>query len=73
MPDTSENTTNANERFREAREYARSARSSLRKSLEEMIPPGFTEHRRAARKEALLAVRSLVDAAIERSEKRTTN
>jgi hypothetical protein len=41
-----------------------------RKSIQELIPPGFIEHRRAARKEMLLAMRSLLDAAIERTEKK---
>ena len=55
-------------RIREAREHAKAARASLRKSFEELIPPGFLEHRRAARKEMLLAMRSLLDAAIEKIE-----
>ena len=53
-------------RIREAREHAKAARASMRKSIEELIPHGFLEHRRAARKEMLLAMRSLLDAAIER-------
>lgn len=32
------------------------------------FPPAFHEHTRAARKEALLALRSLIDARIERLE-----
>ena len=55
-------------RIREAREHARAARASMRRSFEEIIPHGFLEHRRAARKEMLLAMRSLLDAAIERLE-----
>lgn len=73
MPDTVQSATDASERFREAREHVRAAGSSLRKSLEELIPPGFNEHRRAARREMLLALRSLVDTAIDHSEKRTKN
>jgi len=57
-------------RLKEAREHARAARASMKRSLEELIPPGFREHRRAARKEMLLAMRSLLDAAIERIEKK---
>jgi len=71
MSDTAKGATDAGERFREAREHARAARSSMRKSLEGLIPPGFTEHHRAARKEMLLALRSLLDAAIERGERRS--
>jgi hypothetical protein len=33
------------------------------------LPPAFWQHRRAAQKEALLAVRSLLDAAIERADR----
>jgi hypothetical protein len=34
------------------------------------LPEGFLEHRRAARKEMMLAVRSLLDAAIEKMEEK---
>jgi len=57
-------------RIKEARDHARAARASMRKSFEELIPHGFIEHRRAARREMLLAMRSLLDAAIERMEKK---
>jgi hypothetical protein len=40
---------------------------------EELIPRGFIEHRRAARREMLLAMRSLLDAAIEHVEKRKSS
>jgi hypothetical protein len=33
------------------------------------VPPEFAKHGRAARKEMLLAIRSLIDSAIERTEK----
>ncbi|MGO8695382.1 MAG: hypothetical protein ACLQMF_17105 [Rectinemataceae bacterium] len=71
MPEASQSSVDSKERFHEAWEHARAARSSLRKSVEELIPPGFVEHRRAARKEMLLALRSLIDTAIEHSEKRS--
>ncbi|MGH2523042.1 MAG: hypothetical protein ACRDH2_11115 [Anaerolineales bacterium] len=50
----------------EALEHAKTAREEMRKSVEAFFPPGFLEHRRAARKEMLLAVRSLIDAALEK-------
>jgi hypothetical protein len=53
----------------EVREHMRAAHAAMRKSYEEMLPKGFIENRRTARKEFLLAIRSMVDAAIERSEK----
>ncbi len=55
-------------KVREAREHVKAAGHSLRMGWEELIPRGFIEHRRAARREMLLAMRSLLDAAIERVE-----
>ena len=52
----------------EAREHLKSARDEFRKSIEGMLPPEFLEHRRAARKEMLLAARSLIDHALKRME-----
>ena len=43
---------------------------SFKKELKELLPEEFWEHRRAARRETLLALRSLLDVAIERTEKR---
>jgi len=42
----------------------------MRKSFEALFPPGFIEHRRAARREMLKAVRSVVDAALEKMEEK---
>ena len=53
----------------EAIEHMRTARAEMRKSIEALFPPGFIARRRAARKEMLLAFRSIVDAALERIEK----
>ena len=56
----------------EALEHAWNAREELRKSVAALLPslpPEFTQHRQAARKEMLLAVRSLIDNAIARVEK----
>ena len=66
-----EKTTTSEEtgaKVREAREHVKAAGQSLRMGWEELIPRGFIEHRRAARREMLLAMRSLLDAAIERVE-----
>jgi hypothetical protein len=70
MTEKAHRTAEMNPRIREAREHAKAARSSLRRSFEELIPHGFLEHRREARKEMLLAMRSLLDAALERMEKK---
>jgi hypothetical protein len=39
-------------------------------SMEALIPPEFMEHHRKARKEILLAWRSMIDTAINRMEER---
>jgi hypothetical protein len=70
MPEKTHHAAEMSPRIKEARDHARAARASMRKSLGELIPHGFIEHRRAARKEMLLAMRSLLDAAIERMEKK---
>ena len=49
----------------ETREHLKTARDEMRKSVETLFPPGFLEHRRAARKEMLLAARSLIDHALK--------
>jgi hypothetical protein len=59
----------------EALEHAWNAGEELRKSVAALLPslpPEFTRHRQAARKEMLLAVRSLIDSAIARVEKTET-
>jgi hypothetical protein len=56
----------------EALEHAWKAREEIRQSVAALLPSlpaEFTTHRLAARKEMLLAVRSLIDNAIERVEK----
>ena len=52
----------------ETRQHFRAAREEFRKSMEGMLPPGFVEHRQNARKEMLLAWRSMIDASLERIE-----
>jgi hypothetical protein len=56
----------------ETLEHLKAARREMRKSMETVLPPGFLEHRRAARKEMLLAFRSLIDAAIKKTEERSS-
>lgn len=52
----------------ETRQHFRSAREEFRKSIEGILPPEFTEHRRNARKEMLMAWRSMIDASLDRME-----
>lgn len=50
----------------EAAEHLRAAHKEMHHAWEAFLPPGFVEHRRAARKEFLLAVRSVLDKAVKR-------
>lgn len=59
-----------NPNLAEARKHMKAARAAAGKSFETLLPAGFVENRRAARREFLLGLRSLLDAAIERSEKK---
>jgi DNA-binding MarR family transcriptional regulator len=59
-----------NPNLKEAREHMKAAHSEMHKSIESLLPEGFVERRRKARKEMLLAVRSLVNAAIEKVEEK---
>jgi hypothetical protein len=52
----------------EALDHLRAARTEVRKSIEALFPQEFNARRRAARREVLLAVRSVIDAALERLE-----
>ncbi len=54
-----------NPNLSEAREHFKEARKAMHKSMEALIPPGYLEARRAARKEFLLGLRKLVDVAID--------
>jgi hypothetical protein len=49
-------------------EHLRTARDEFRHSVEGLFPPEFLEHRRLARKEMLLAARSLIDHALKRMD-----
>jgi hypothetical protein len=50
----------------EARQHARAAREEMRQVVEAIVPKPILERERAARREALLALRSMIDHAIER-------
>jgi hypothetical protein len=54
----------------ETREHLKAARDEFRKGYEAMFPPGFLEHRRAAKRELLLAARTFIDAALKRMEEK---
>lgn len=56
----------------DARQHLRAAGKELRKSIEALVPKGFLTHQRKARKEVLLAWRSVIDAALERLEETET-
>lgn len=52
----------------DTRSHLRAARKAFGQSLEGLLPPGFLEPTRTARREMLLAARSLIDHALERLE-----
>jgi len=54
----------------DVRQHARAAREEMRESVKAFLPPEFWEHGRKARKEMLLAWRSMIDAALERMDKK---
>jgi hypothetical protein len=70
MAETNDNRREKDPRMVEAHEHLKAARQAMRKSFETLLPPGYLDHRRQARKEFLLAMRSLVDLAIDRVEKK---
>lgn len=53
---------------KETRDHLRQARSEMRQGIETLLPPEFVAHRRAARRELLLAAQSLIQHALERLE-----
>jgi len=52
----------------DVRQHVRAAREEMRESIKAFLPPEFIEHGRKARKEMLLAWRSMIDAALEKME-----
>jgi hypothetical protein len=63
----------SNPHFEEAREHMKAAHEAFRKSYESMLPPGLVENRRKIKRELLMAMRSMLDAAIDHSEKTSTS
>ena len=55
----------------EVRQHVRAAREEWRESIKTFLPPEFMEHRKKARKEMLLAFRSVIDAALEHLEEKS--
>ena len=52
----------------EVRQHYKNARHEFRKSFAGLLPPGFVEHRRKARREMLLAWRSLIDHVLKKMD-----
>jgi hypothetical protein len=52
----------------ETRQHLRAARQAMREGMESLFPPEFIQSRRAARREMLLAARSLIDHALQRMD-----
>jgi hypothetical protein len=54
----------------DVRQHARAARQEMRESMKAFLPPKFWEHSKRARKEMLLAWRSMIDAALDRMDEK---
>jgi hypothetical protein len=52
----------------DARQHLHAAHQAMREGMETFLPPEFIDHRRAARREMLLAARSLIDHALKRMD-----
>ncbi len=52
----------------EAYAHFKAAHENMHKAFEAMLPPGVVEQKRAARKEILLGLRSMLDSAIDHVE-----
>ncbi|MGB2896285.1 MAG: hypothetical protein WBB65_08985 [Anaerolineales bacterium] len=50
----------------EVRQHMMTAREEMRESMRTLFPPEFIEHRKAARREILLGLRSFINDALER-------
>jgi len=59
-----------NEVPEDVRQHVRAAREEMRESIKAFLPPEFFEHRKKARKEMLLAWRSMIDAALNRIDEK---
>jgi hypothetical protein len=53
----------------EAWQHVKAAGEEVKKGLAAVLPPDFHQHGRAARREMLLAVRSVIDAALAQVDK----
>jgi hypothetical protein len=53
-------------------QHFHAAHEEIHASFKALFPPEFIEHRRKARKEMLLAWRSVIDSALERMETKDT-
>ncbi len=54
----------------ETRDHLKAAAEANRKAFDSILPPGFRENRREARKQMLLAARSMLDRALKHMEER---
>lgn len=52
----------------EAHAHFKAAHENMHKAFEAMLPPGVAEQQRAARREILLGLRSMLDSAIDHVE-----
>ena len=64
-----ENLTEKSKKWKDAREHFKVAHEAMRESIKDWLPKGYIEHRKTVKKEILLGIREIIDAAIEHTEK----
>ncbi len=69
MPETT-NPLDDDDARESARQHMRNARAEMRESFNAFFPPEFVQHQQQARREMLLAWRSMLDRAIRRIDDR---
>ena len=62
----SDETQNPNAVPQDAKDHFSTAKDEFKKGLDAMFPPEVKEHRKAAQREVLQGLRSLIDAALEK-------
>lgn len=53
----------------ETRQHLKRSHEEFRQAIDNLLPEGFVAHRRNARKELLLAMRSMLDSVLKQMEK----
>lgn len=71
MAETKRKEITDNPHLKEARDHFRKVRKGMYKTWEKWLPEGVVDQHREVRKEMLMGLRSMLDYAIDKSEKKT--